>query len=50
MFADFSAQVGNQLRKLQLIEDTDLAAVNKLLAELRLPVVFLPPRKAAATP
>jgi len=46
MFADFSAKVGDQLKKLQAIEDADLVAINKLLTELQLPVVYVPPRKA----
>jgi photosystem II stability/assembly factor-like uncharacterized protein len=45
MFGDFSAKVGEQLKKLQQIEDTDLASLNKLLADLQLPVVFVPPKK-----
>jgi hypothetical protein len=46
MFADFSGKVGDQLKKLQAIEDADLIAINKLLAELQLPVVYVPPKKA----
>jgi photosystem II stability/assembly factor-like uncharacterized protein len=46
MFADFSGKVGDQLKKLQAIEDADLVAINKLLTELQLPVVYVPPRKA----
>ena len=46
MFTDFSNQVGEQLRKLQQLEDAELAAVNKLMTEVQLPVVFVPPRKA----
>ena len=45
MFGDFSAKVGDQLKKLQQIEDTDLASLNKLLADVQLPVVFVPPKK-----
>jgi hypothetical protein len=48
MFADFSTKVGEQLRRLQLLEDTELAALNKLLAELNVPPIFLPPKKSAA--
>jgi photosystem II stability/assembly factor-like uncharacterized protein len=47
MFTDFSGKVGVQLRKLQQVEDDDLAALNKLLAELNVPAVFLPPKKVA---
>jgi photosystem II stability/assembly factor-like uncharacterized protein len=46
MFADFSGKVGDQLKKLQALEDADLVAINKLLAELQLPLVYVPPRKA----
>jgi photosystem II stability/assembly factor-like uncharacterized protein len=46
MFTDFSGKVGDQLKKLQAIEDADLVAINKLLAELQLPVIYVPPRKA----
>jgi photosystem II stability/assembly factor-like uncharacterized protein len=46
MFTDFSAKVGDQLKKLQAIEDADLVAINKLFTELQLPVVYVPPKKA----
>jgi photosystem II stability/assembly factor-like uncharacterized protein len=46
MFADFSGKVGEQLKKLQALEDADLVAINKLLTELQLPLVYVPPRKA----
>ena len=46
MFADFSGKVGDQLKKLQAIEDADLVAINKLLTELQLPLIYVPPRKA----
>jgi hypothetical protein len=46
MFTDFSGKVAEQLRKLQQLEDAELAAVNKLMTEVQLPVVFVPPRKA----
>jgi len=46
MFADFSGKVGDQLKKLQALEDADLVTINKLLTELQLPVVYVPPRKA----
>ena len=46
MFTDFSGKVGEQLKKLQALEDADLVAINKLLTELQLPVVYVPPRKA----
>ena len=47
MFADFSAKVGEQLRRLQAIEDGDLATVNKLLSDNKLPPVYVAPRKTA---
>ena len=46
MVADFSGRVGEQLRRLQALEDGELATLNRLLAELQLPVVYVPPRKA----
>jgi hypothetical protein len=46
MFTDFSSKVGDQLTRLQQLEDADLSAINKLLAEVQLPVIFVPPRKA----
>jgi photosystem II stability/assembly factor-like uncharacterized protein len=49
MVADFSSKVGDQLKKLQQLEDDDLAAVNKLLSELQLPVIFVPPRRMVQT-
>ena len=45
MFTDFSAKVAEQLRKLQQLEDSDLGPLNKLLTELQLPVVFVPPKR-----
>jgi hypothetical protein len=48
MYADFAAKVGDQLRKLQQLEDSDLAAFNSLLKELNVPAVFVPPRKIIA--
>jgi hypothetical protein len=50
MFGDFSNKVGEQLRKLQQIEDTDLAALNKTLSDLAVPAVFAPPKKVTVTP
>ena len=46
MFAEFSGKVGEQLRKLQALEDGELSALNRVLAEVGLPVVYAP-RKAA---
>jgi hypothetical protein len=45
MVTEWSAKVADELRKLQQLEDTDLAAVNRLLTEVQLPVVFVAPRK-----
>jgi hypothetical protein len=45
MFVDFSGKVGEQLRKLQSLEDADLTALNKVLGEAQLPVVFVPARR-----
>lgn len=45
VFNDLSSKVGVQLNTLQQIEDTDLSAFNKLLDELKLPGVFVPPKK-----
>ncbi len=47
MFVDFSGKVGEQLRKLQQLEDADLAALNRVLSDAQLPVVFVPTKKAA---
>jgi photosystem II stability/assembly factor-like uncharacterized protein len=48
MFADFSSKVGDQLKKLQQLEDAELSAINKLLTELQLPQVYVPPKKPTA--
>ena len=45
MIADFAAKVAEQLRRLQQLEDSDLAAFNKLLLELNLPAIYVAPRK-----
>ena len=44
-FTDFSNKVGEQLRRLQAIEDTDLASVNQLLRDLGLPAVYAAAKK-----
>ncbi|HJQ20301.1 MAG TPA: glycosyl hydrolase [Gemmatimonadaceae bacterium] len=49
LFADFSNKVGNQLRALQGIEDSDLATLNRLLAELGVPAIYVPAKKVPAT-
>jgi hypothetical protein len=46
MFADFSGKVGEQLRKLQQVENADVVALNKLLTEAQLPLIFVPTKKA----
>jgi hypothetical protein len=48
MFTDFSTKVGDQLKKLQQLEDAELSAINKLLTELQLPQVYVPPKKPTA--
>jgi photosystem II stability/assembly factor-like uncharacterized protein len=50
MFSDFSGKVGVQLSRLQQLEDTDLASLNRLLTELQLPTVFVAPKKVTVTP
>ncbi|MFN8573719.1 MAG: glycosyl hydrolase [Gemmatimonadaceae bacterium] len=45
VFTDLSGKVAEQLRRLQQIEDTDLAAFNKMLEELKIPAVFVPQKK-----
>ena len=37
-------------RILQRLEDSDLAAMNRLLAELQLPAVWVPPKKNVVVP
>ena len=46
MIADFAAKVAVQVRLLEQLEASALAAFNKLLQDLGLPAVFVPPRKA----
>ncbi len=48
MFAEWSAKVAEQLRRLQLLEENELAAFNQLLRELGMPAVFVPVRKIAS--
>ena len=45
MFTDFSTKVADQLSKLAQLESTDLAALNKLLAEVGMPAVWVAPKK-----
>jgi hypothetical protein len=46
MYADWSARVAEQLRKLEQLETNELAALNRLLQELQMPAVFVPAKKA----
>ena len=39
-------RVADTTQALQAIEDADLVAINKLLTELQLPVIYVPPKKA----
>jgi hypothetical protein len=48
MFGEWSAKVAEQLRKLLELEQGELAAFNRLMQELGLPQVFVPPRKGIA--
>jgi len=45
MFAEWSGKVAEQLRKLQQLEENELAAFNRLMQELGMPAVFVPARK-----
>ena len=45
VFDDLSGKLSEQLRRLQQMEDADLATFNKLLQELGVPAVYVPPRK-----
>lgn len=47
-FAHFSNEVGEQLRALQAIEDNDIARLNALLGEVKLPAIYAPPRKVTS--
>jgi photosystem II stability/assembly factor-like uncharacterized protein len=50
MFTSFSDKLVVQLRELQRLEETELAAMNRTLADLQLPAVWVPPRKTAVVP
>ena len=43
--ADLTSKLGEQLRQLRQAEASGLAAFNKLLGEVGLPAVYVPPRK-----
>ena len=45
IYTDLAAKLQVQLTMLRQIEDADLAAFNKLLEELKVPAVFISPRK-----
>jgi hypothetical protein len=45
MLAAWSAKVAEQLRRLQQLEENELAAFNRLMQELAMPAVFVPARK-----
>ncbi|HVT39133.1 MAG TPA: glycosyl hydrolase [Gemmatimonadaceae bacterium] len=45
IYDDLSGKLGEQLRRLQQLEDSDLAAFNRTLQELGLPAVYVAPRK-----
>jgi photosystem II stability/assembly factor-like uncharacterized protein len=47
IYADLAAKLGTQLDALRQIEDQDVAAFNRLLQELQIPGVYLPPHKKA---
>ena len=46
MIADFATRVAGQLRLLEQLEASELEAFNRLLQQLGLPAVYVPPRKA----
>lgn len=45
IYAELAAKLGTQLDALRQIEDQDVAAFNRLLQELQIPGIYLPPRK-----
>ena len=50
MVVSFSDKLAVQLRELQRLEETDLAALNRVLAELQLPAVWVAPKRTAVIP
>jgi photosystem II stability/assembly factor-like uncharacterized protein len=50
MVVSFSDKLGVQLRELQRLEETDLAALNRVLAELQLPAVWVAPKRNTVIP
>lgn len=47
IYTDLAAKLGTQLEALRQIEDQDVVLFNRLLQELQVPGVYLPPRKKA---
>jgi hypothetical protein len=45
IYTDLNGKLQVQLRKLQALEDNELAALNRLLQESGVPALFVPPRK-----
>ena len=44
VYDELSGKLGAELKRLQEVEDKDLADINKLLQSLGLPAVYIPPR------
>ena len=49
IYADLNTKLSTQLLTLQKIEADDIAAFNRLLQELQIPAVYVPPKKKVAT-
>jgi hypothetical protein len=47
IYAELAGKLGVQLDALSKIEADDIAAFNRLLQELQIPGVYVPPRKTA---
>ena len=45
IYTDLKGKLDVQLRRLQLLEDTDLKAFNRLMDELKVPGIFVTPKK-----
>jgi hypothetical protein len=50
MVVSFSDKLAAQLRELQRLEETDLAALNRVLAELQLPAIWVAPKRNTVIP
>ena len=48
IYSELAGKLGTQLNALAKIEDQDIAAFNRLLQELQVPGVYVPPRKPSA--